>query len=743
MWAPLDHFFNARIALPLPKRRGIAVGLFSVNLLCSSAIYSQRQLTSFGRQAELSLEYTPAYVLLTPPVAGQPRSIVVGEREAPLLHFYRVLPNGTIEEFRRLELPTRLQFVRSLAMGKKTAYIGLAGKGDSLVILTEARSLIRKRLVQLPGSFERFFVTDLNNDTVPDIVLFGRASAGLATLLGAPGNKFVKGTLLFPEVSASDVQPWDLNGDGIIDLVLADWLTPQVSIFFGMGRGIFSEQVSFALPGEPSDLAITGDKKRRAFSIAAAIRERDAIVTLEGNALGELRLTGRIEVRGESAGLAYASLNGDEFPDLVSSAGQGILVALGVSALELGPPAFFGGASSIAGWAIGELAGNREHDLVLIDSSGRRLVLLANAADATSLSWPHVYAVGKGPCSIAAADLDGDGHLDLAVANELSSTLSVLRNKGDGVFDGQQSITLADPPTGLTTATPPATEAPLLIVSYGGTSSLGLVRPERRFSESSITTVTVCDNPSVLGVSRSIHHAGLELLVRCLDARDGSQTLSVLDQLDKMNFLERSIQTAVPYKMAALAVSRLRQKGAYDLLFAAHDGPSRKTAVYAAYSRDSMAFDPPKRLFSFSDTSRSVHGIIVEDFDGDGRPDVLVHLGAPVNAMLVAPANGQGQGRDSLYWIRGIHMTDPSAAIVEDVNGDGAMDITYIDEPRRSVLTLYGRAKGKLSSPVTIWQERPVSSVCVARLHQPDAADLILADAARSTVTVLFHPFRK
>jgi hypothetical protein len=43
-------------------------------------------------------------------------------------------------------------------------------------------------------------------------------------------------------------------------------------------------------------------------------------------------------------------------------------------------------------------------------------------------------AVGKGPYAIALADLNGDGKLDLAVANYLDNTLTILLGKGDGTF---------------------------------------------------------------------------------------------------------------------------------------------------------------------------------------------------------------------------------------------------------------------------------------------------------------------
>jgi hypothetical protein len=44
------------------------------------------------------------------------------------------------------------------------------------------------------------------------------------------------------------------------------------------------------------------------------------------------------------------------------------------------------------------------------------------------------YAVGVNPSSVAAADFNHDGWLDLVVANRNGATLSLFRGNGDGAF---------------------------------------------------------------------------------------------------------------------------------------------------------------------------------------------------------------------------------------------------------------------------------------------------------------------
>src|SRR5438046_9028435 len=62
-----------------------------------------------------------------------------------------------------------------------------------------------------------------------------------------------------------------------------------------------------------------------------------------------------------------------------------------------------------------------------------------------SLSWAlpraasaRSYAAGAGPFSVAAGDLNGDGRLDLVVANSLANSVTVLLGNGDGTFQATQ-----------------------------------------------------------------------------------------------------------------------------------------------------------------------------------------------------------------------------------------------------------------------------------------------------------------
>jgi uncharacterized protein (DUF2141 family) len=98
------------------------------------------------------------------------------------------------------------------------------------------------------------------------------------------------------------------------------------------------------------------------------------------------------------------------------------------------------GAPYAASVAVGDLNGDGNPDLVVINEchvvkcvTGTVSVLLGNG-DSTFQAAVNYDSGGNAPVSVAIGDLNGDGKLDLAVANVGDSIVSVLMGNGDGTF---------------------------------------------------------------------------------------------------------------------------------------------------------------------------------------------------------------------------------------------------------------------------------------------------------------------
>ena len=60
------------------------------------------------------------------------------------------------------------------------------------------------------------------------------------------------------------------------------------------------------------------------------------------------------------------------------------------------------------------------------------------------------YSAGPGPVSIATGDVNGDGHVDLAIANNDANSVTLLLGNGLGKFTPGSTVTVATSATGFT-----------------------------------------------------------------------------------------------------------------------------------------------------------------------------------------------------------------------------------------------------------------------------------------------------
>ncbi|MGL1885508.1 MAG: FG-GAP-like repeat-containing protein [Reichenbachiella sp.] len=81
--------------------------------------------------------------------------------------------------------------------------------------------------------------------------------------------------------------------------------------------------------------------------------------------------------------------------------------------------------------AIGDLDGDAKPDLVVVNSGNNTLSVLRNISESTesiNFSWKIDFSTGEEPVSVAIDDLDNDGKADLVVANSMSNSISLFKN---------------------------------------------------------------------------------------------------------------------------------------------------------------------------------------------------------------------------------------------------------------------------------------------------------------------------
>ena len=266
----------------------------------------------------------------------------------------------------------------------------------------------------------------------------------------------------------------DFNGDSNLDMVVSEAGDQTLALRLGNGDGSFGPPTRFpAVNDAPytvgrvaaADLNADGN-----LDLLVTGQNRDALGVYLGRGDGTFdpRLT--YDAGGSSTkNLAVADFNGDGKPDVALANSPNIFDPDGRDNLTIlfgRGDGTFDPASTIASgmdyWDVvaGDLDGDGDFDLAASANfrvNGypypRTLVLLNRGDgtfDATSYpTFPHP------PSRIAAADLDGDGDLDLIqdLTHDIRTSLVVLLNRGDGTFEpGAESLIGEDYLSALITA---------------------------------------------------------------------------------------------------------------------------------------------------------------------------------------------------------------------------------------------------------------------------------------------------
>jgi VCBS repeat-containing protein len=237
-------------------------------------------------------------------------------------------------------------------------------------------------------------VADLNRDGRPDLIVTNQNAGNVSIRLGnGDGTFHSPGT---PEVGVGDhptsATVADFNHDGKPDLAVTNQFSSNVSILLGNGDGTFHPAGSAAISGgiQPYSVAsgdFDGDGK---LDLAIANRVSNDVVIR----------------RGDGDGMFTTAI-----------------------------PLFYSVGNFPSSIAVGDFNHDGKLDFVTGNSSSNTVSIYLGNGDGTfTPAGTPTLTVGTFPNSVSLGDFDGDGNLDISVANVNSSTVSIRLGNGDGTF---------------------------------------------------------------------------------------------------------------------------------------------------------------------------------------------------------------------------------------------------------------------------------------------------------------------
>jgi len=306
-------------------------------------------------------------------------------------------------------------------------------------------------------------IGDFNLDGAADIAVTNQNSKNVSVLLADRAGGFM-GKADFPAGGSPErIAAADLDGDGKLDLVLPIQAGNVVGVLWGDGRGGFTEPTPFAVEGSPFMPVVADFNADGRLDIAVTTRtagsRRVAILSGEGtrrfrppNYFGQF----------ESAPIALGSddFNRDGKLDLAVGGGinnptdaNNLSILLGDGKGGFGAPSFYTAGPAPQSMSVADFNGDGISDIAISNSlpvgqNSTVSVLLGDGRGGFAERIPlEIGAVGRGT---GVADFNGDGSLDLAVANSDSNTVSVLLGDGRGHFAAKNDLRVGTNPRKLT-----------------------------------------------------------------------------------------------------------------------------------------------------------------------------------------------------------------------------------------------------------------------------------------------------
>ena len=352
--------------------------------------------------------------------------------------------------------------------------------------------------------------------------------------------------------------------------------------------------------------------------------------------------------------------------------------------------------------ATGDFNRDGKMDWAVANGGSNNVWIYSGNGDGTAALPTVISLAGKSPTAIAAASLRGNGILDLIVAEADSSSIEVLLGNGDGTFGHGTLYTLADSPTSLAVAD--FNGDGHLDVAVGLMSNPGNIQPWLAMypgdgAGNLGTAITFVGSAEVSPDITSIVAGDLN--------GDGKPDLVALDGSTVYVFLNQGNGSFSEFQtingtgdIEAIALGDMNEDHCLDLITASSQGVG-----YIGKGNCSGTFQDFSNWTVFA-TGDTGFGLQVADVNGDGHLDVVASGARVVNYTqnginagdLLTVMTGDGTGNVAAPKIYRGQPGMYSLALA-DLNNDGHLDAVTANQDSDSATVYLNDGSGGFGDP--------------------------------------------
>jgi hypothetical protein len=366
------------------------------------------------------------------------------------------------------------------------------------------------------------------------------------------------------------------------------------------------------------------------------------------------------------------------------------------------------------------------------------------------------FPAGNAPIAVAITDFNGDGKMDVAVADHGNPAMgdngdiSILLGNGDGSFQAASHFQAGKNPISIAAGDLNLDGTPDLIVSgfgdrpTGGQGDLNILLGNGDGSLQVANPSAAGNLPFTLAAADFNSDSKLDLAVSDFGNGDNGGVNLLAGNGD--GTLQLPILQPAGVNPVGIAATDFNRDGKLDLAVADNRDPSAigRGGVSILLGSGSGSFQLVPTLFRISSVPTS---IAAGDLNGDGMPDVVVSsfisvFGRSVGTMNVLLGDGSGMFESKFFGTGGTSRGSPAAflplsANVGDFDGDGNQDVAEI--VGSSVVVLEGKGDGTFRGRLNFAAGTSPFVLTVGDVNGDGRPDLAVANRGGNDVSILLN----